>query len=121
MRVLDTEKNNIQSVIKVVAKFGKTYDLDLRSRVLGAPELDGAKMVVNELNLPISVEEYINMVRAIKSKVMSDVDVLPGFYYLFCYLKKIKINAIQYPISTNIHFISFVLLTNNEWKFEIEI
>lgn len=65
----------------MVAKFGKTYDLDLRYRVLGAPEFDGAKMVVNELKLPISVEEYINMIRTFENKVLSDVDILPGFYY----------------------------------------
>jgi hypothetical protein len=59
--------------------------LDLRYRVLGAPELDGAKMVVNELKLPISIEEYINMVREFESKVMSDVDVLPGSYYFISF------------------------------------
>lgn len=71
--------------MEVVGKFGKTYNLDLRYRVLGAPELDGAKMVVNELKLPISIEEYINMVRDIESKVMSDVEVLPGSYYFISY------------------------------------
>lgn len=77
----DTEKLHKQSVTEVVAKFGKTYHLDLRYRVLGAPELDGAKMVVNELKLPITIEEYISMVRAFESKVMADVDILPGCYY----------------------------------------
>lgn len=67
----------------MAAKFGKTYNLDLRYRVLGAPELDGAKLVVSELKLPVSVEEYINMIHAIENKVMSDVDVLPGSYFLF--------------------------------------
>lgn len=65
----------------MASKFGKTYNLDLRYRVLGAPELDGAKMVVKELKLPISVEEYINMVRAFENKVLSDVGILPGSYY----------------------------------------
>lgn len=67
----------------MAAKFGKTYDLDLRYRVLGAPELAGAKLVVSELKLPISVEEYIYMIHAIENKVMSDVDILPGSYFLF--------------------------------------
>lgn len=78
---IDTENIHKQSVIEVASKFGKTYDLDLRYRVLGAPELDGAKMVVKELKLPISVEEYINMVRAFENKVLSEVDILPGSYY----------------------------------------
>lgn len=83
----DTEQIHKQSVTAVAAKFGKTYNLDLRYKVLGAPELDGAKMVVNELKLPISIEEYISMVRAFESKVMPDVDLLPGsyhFYFIFC-------------------------------------
>lgn len=75
---------------EVAAKFGKTYDLDLRYRVLGAPELDGAKMVVDELKLPISIEEYVYMVRAFESKVMSDVDLLPGYYFLFLYFVSSK-------------------------------
>jgi len=62
----------------VAAKFGKTYNLDLRYKVLGAPEFDGARMVVNELNLPISVEEFIIMVHAFENKVLSDVGLLPG-------------------------------------------
>lgn len=61
----------------------------MRYRVLGAPELDGAKMVVNELNLPISIEEYITMVRALENKVMSNVHILPGSYFIF-YSSKIK-------------------------------
>lgn len=67
----------------MVAKFGKTYNLDLRYRVLGAPELDGATMVVNELKLPISVKEYTDMVRSFENDVLSDVDVLPGSYFYF--------------------------------------
>lgn len=78
---IDTENIHKQSVTEVASKFGKTYNLDLRYRVLGAPELDGAKMVVKELKLPISIEEYINMVRAFENKVLSEVDILPGFYY----------------------------------------
>lgn len=62
----------------MASKFGKTYNLDLRYRVLGAPELDGAKMVVDELNLPISIEEFLSMVHAFENKVLSDVDILPG-------------------------------------------
>lgn len=67
----------------MAAKFDKLYNLDLRYKVLGAPELDGAKMVISELKLPLSVEEYVNMVREFESKVMSDVDLLPGSYYFF--------------------------------------
>lgn len=70
----------------MAAKFGKLYNLDLRYKVLGAPELDGAKMVISELKLPLSVEEYVNMVREFESKVMSDVDILPGSYYFFSFL-----------------------------------
>lgn len=84
--ITDTEKISKQSVAKVVAKFGKTYSLDLCFRILGAPELDGAKIVVDELKLPISIEEYMHMVREIKSKVMSDVDVLPGFYFFLLFI-----------------------------------
>lgn len=77
---------------EVAAKFGKTYSLDLRYKVLGAPELDGARMVVNELKLPISVEEYISMVRAFESKVMSDVDILPGSYNFYFLQNRSKQN-----------------------------
>lgn len=80
---VDTENIHKQSASAVIAKFGKTYNLDLRYRVLGAPELDGAKMIVNELKLPVSIEEYVNMVRAFENKVLSDVDLLPGPYYLY--------------------------------------
>lgn len=57
----------------------------MRYRVLGAPELDGAKMVVNELKLPVSIEEYTTMIRALENKVMSNVDILPGSYFFLSY------------------------------------
>jgi len=87
----DTENIHKQSVTAVASKFGKTYNLDLRYRVLGAPEFDGAKMVVNELNLPISIEEFMIMVREFENKVLSDVGLLPGWYNAFPIHQKISL------------------------------
>jgi len=92
--IIDTENLHKQSVAEVVAKFGKTYNLDLRYRVLGTPEQDGAKMVVNELKLPISIEEYSDMVRAYENKVLSDVPLLPGSYY-FLVIVHCRVNVIN--------------------------
>lgn len=88
---LDTENLHKQAATVVAARFGKIYNLDLRYKVLGAPEMDGAKMIVNELKLPIPVEEYIDMVHTYENKFLSDVDVLPGSYY------------ISFPVRVNIY------------------
>lgn len=106
--LLDTEQIHKQSVTEVVAKFGKIYDVDLRYQVLGAPELDGAKMVVNKLKLPISIDEYINMVRAFEIKVMADVNILPGVDRLVRHLHK---NNIPFAIATSSSKKSFDLKT----------
>lgn len=51
-------------------------------------------MIVNELNLPISIEEFLNMVHAIENKVLPDVAILPGLLidFLFFNLKIIYVN-----------------------------
>ncbi|XP_022176835.1 pseudouridine-5'-phosphatase-like [Myzus persicae] len=107
--LLDTENIHKQSVTAVASKFGKTYNLDLRYRVLGAPEFDGAKMIVNELNLPISVEEFIIMVHAFENKVLSDVGILPGVDRLVRHLNK---NKIPFAIATSSTKKSFDLKTS---------
>lgn len=107
--LLDTEKIHEKSVAAVASKFGKTYDLGLRYRVLGAPEFDGAQMIVNELNLPISIEEFLNLVHAIENKVLPNVAILPGVDRLVRHLDK---NKVPFAIATSSTKSSFDLKTS---------
>ncbi|XP_050538069.1 pseudouridine-5'-phosphatase-like isoform X6 [Daktulosphaira vitifoliae] len=96
--LLDTENIHKKAVSDVVAKFGKIYNLDLRYRVLGAPEIEGAKMVVNELQLDISVNHFIEMVHKIEENLLPHVNILPGVER---FLQHLHDHSIPFAIATS--------------------
>ena len=57
--LLDTEKLYTEATQRVVAEFGKTFDWELKSRMMGRHELSAAQLLVDTLTLPISAAEYL--------------------------------------------------------------
>ncbi|XP_050419942.1 pseudouridine-5'-phosphatase-like [Adelges cooleyi] len=106
--LLDTENIHKKAVSEVVASFGKDYSQDLRYRVLGAPQLDGAKLVVDELKLPTSVSDFIQMINKIEKKLLPNVDVLPGVERL---LRHLHSHNVPFAIATSSSKESFEIKT----------
>ena len=57
--LLDTEPLYTQATQAVTSKFGRNYDFDLKRRIMGGSAIIGARLIVDELRLPISPEEYL--------------------------------------------------------------
>ncbi|MGC4066973.1 MAG: HAD-IA family hydrolase [Polyangiaceae bacterium] len=57
--LLDTEPLYTQATQAVVSRFGRTYDFSLKRRIMGGSARAGAALVLGELAIPLSVEEYL--------------------------------------------------------------
>jgi pseudouridine 5'-phosphatase len=76
--LLDTEKLYTQATQEVVGVFGKTFDWSLKSRMMGRDELDAARVLVAELGLPITAEEYLARQLPIAEALFRVAEELPG-------------------------------------------
>jgi pseudouridine-5'-monophosphatase len=58
--LLDTEIIYTEVTQELVSKYGKTFPFELKSRMMGRKALDAAQILVSELKLPISPQEYLD-------------------------------------------------------------
>jgi len=76
--LLDTEKLYTQATQAVVGEFDKHFDWALKSQMMGRDELDAARVLVRELDLPISGEEYLRRQLPIAEALFRAATEIPG-------------------------------------------
>lgn len=57
--LLDTEKIYTEVTTELAARYGKTFTMDLKFRMMGRKSIEAAELLVYELGMPISAEEYL--------------------------------------------------------------
>lgn len=57
--LLDTEALYTEAARRVCARHGATYDLALKRAIMGGDTLEGARLVVRTLGLPVTPEAYV--------------------------------------------------------------
>ena len=58
--LLDTENIYTEITQKIVGQYGKTYDWSIKGNMIGRPQLDSARYLVEALSLPITAEQYLD-------------------------------------------------------------
>ncbi|XP_019865548.2 pseudouridine-5'-phosphatase [Aethina tumida] len=89
--LIESESIYDKIVSDIAAQYGKTYTKDAKLKVLGTPERDTAKIVVRELELPISEDEFL---KVYKKKVQGELQhppLMPGAKELVQSLHKLNI------------------------------
>ena len=76
--LLDTERIYTRVYAEVVAKFGKTYDWRLKRLTMGRGAVDGARVVIGELGLPLSPEELFTLLDPLLETAFTAVPAMPG-------------------------------------------
>ncbi|KRZ31797.1 (DL)-glycerol-3-phosphatase 1, partial [Trichinella pseudospiralis] len=76
--LLDTEKVHEQCIAAVMKKYGKVFDWQLSLRILGASEKDGAEILIDEAQLPLTVEEFIKETAELELEQFSQCNLMPG-------------------------------------------
>ena len=57
--LVDTEPLYTEAAERIVARFGKVFDLGIKRQIMGGGPLSGARFVVEHLGLPLSPEAYL--------------------------------------------------------------
>ena len=57
--LLDTEPFYTQVTQEIVARYGKTFDWSIKSRMIGRPSIESARYLIESLELPITPEDYL--------------------------------------------------------------
>ncbi|XP_037922907.1 probable pseudouridine-5'-phosphatase isoform X2 [Hermetia illucens] len=85
--LLDTEPIYEGMVRQIAAIYGKPYPYDVRMRIMGTTEQLTAKIAVTELNLPISVEQFLDKFTELSLVNLGKADLHPGAARLVTHLK----------------------------------
>nr|KAI8750859.1 pseudouridine-5'-phosphatase-like [Biomphalaria glabrata] len=76
--ILDTERVYTECLEEICGESGHQYTWEIKARQMGMKEHESAKLCIDELNLPLTVEEYLNKLRTKLAQKLPSAQVLPG-------------------------------------------
>ncbi|XP_053961660.1 probable pseudouridine-5'-phosphatase isoform X2 [Anastrepha ludens] len=89
--LLDTEVVYEEIVRQIADSFKKSYPAEVRVRMLGTTEQRSAEIAVNELDLPVTVEEYLKIFHTKCSEMLGNSSMMKGAERLLRHLATYKI------------------------------
>lgn len=89
--LLDTERLYTEAAQSVVGRFGRVYDWTVKRLVIGGDPWDGARRVVEHLQLPISAEDYLREREARLCELCRHVRPMPGAIELITQLVALSV------------------------------
>ncbi|KAJ8951826.1 hypothetical protein NQ318_019800 [Aromia moschata] len=84
--ILDTERINDEAIAEVAENYGRVFTSDLRRKVDGTPAAEKARVVIEALDLPLSQQEFIDLVREIYDPKIPNCPFMPGAERLITHL-----------------------------------
>jgi len=89
--LLDTEVIYTAVTRAIVGRFGKTYDWDLKARMIGRPAPESAQMLVDALRLPITPAQYLAERAELAHDAFANCEALPGAEALVRHLHRHRV------------------------------
>ena len=74
----DTEVLYTRATQEVADEFGRTFTWDLKVRQMGLPSMELARLIVGELALPMTEEQYLERVSHIHRQLFPTASLMPG-------------------------------------------
>ncbi|KAL1481619.1 hypothetical protein MTO96_015335 [Rhipicephalus appendiculatus] len=84
--VLDADKVYTAAVEEVAGRYGKKYTWELKKRVMGLPDADAARIVIDTLGLPIKEDYYLYELDRLYKLSLPNSKVMPGAEHLLRHL-----------------------------------
>ena len=75
---LDTERLYTEATQTVIEPFGKEYTWDLKVKLMGQVSIDSTRMIVEELGLPMTPDEYAQRFHDVVETIFPTSQLMPG-------------------------------------------
>ena len=118
--LLDTESLHERVNSEVAQRYGKIFTTEAKMAIAGRPTLDSANVLVDLLQLPVSVEEYLVERNKLLYPLYGTAKVLPGTVELVKHLANHNIPQAIASSSSQHHF-EMKTINHQEWLQLIEI
>lgn len=82
----DTENVYTQVISEIARSYGKQYTVETRLKVLGTPEMMTAKVAVEEMQLPVTPEQFLNIYKPRCLELLTNPNLMPGILFLILHL-----------------------------------
>jgi pseudouridine-5'-monophosphatase len=112
--LLDTEPFYTEAHQIIASRFGKIFDWSIKSKMIGLRAEDSAKVLLGSLELPYTVDEYLETRSHILKELFPKADALPGAENLTRHLYN---NAVPMAVATSSDRANFDLkiTKHGEW------
>lgn len=112
--LLDTERLYTLAFDEVCSRYGKKFTWDLKGLIMGMRALDGAAVICEKLELPISPEELTKQAAVLQNSLFPTAELMPGAKTLVCHLIK---HCVPIAVGTSSLTKMFELKTSRHKEF----
>jgi pseudouridine-5'-monophosphatase len=115
MALTDTEPKYEEAISIICEQYGSKYTVEAKRNTLGRTAIDSAKSVVTHCNLPITPEQFVELVEEEYLKVFAmPVDFMPGALKL---VQHLSAKGIPLAIATSSKNSTFKLKSRGKEEF----
>jgi pseudouridine-5'-monophosphatase len=102
--LLDTEPLYTKAHQIVAARYGKVFDWTVKSKMIGLPAQDSARVMIGLLQLPLSVNEYLEFREPLLEDLFPRAEPMPGAVRLTSHLHRMTVPQAVATSSNRHHF-----------------
>ncbi len=112
--LLDTEPFYTKAHEIIASRYGKVFDWSVKSKMIGLRAEDSARVLLDSLQLPLLVSEYLDTRRRLLEEMFPQAEPMPGAVRLTKHLRRLAIPQ-AVATSSDHHYFDLKIMRHREW------